>query len=342
MRFSVIVPVYNVEDYIQKCLESILRQEFDDYEIIVVDDETPDNSMAIVENMAQAYPGKIKIVHQTNKGLGGARNTGVQAAMGEYLIFVDSDDYIADGTLKLADARLNETPVDMLMFNFLEVLPSGEVLAKPTFFPQDTVCETTAQKAQLLLAPPCAWNKVFRREFYVNSGVSFPEKMWYEDAVTRILTAKADKVLLCKEHLYYYVQRQGSIMNSKVSPRVLDIITVTDLVYRAFEIDGLIDVYRDAIEAALTHSMFTIAENVYRQSPGDALQNQIMTYIAEKFPSYLENAYLSKSLKREIHCLVKENYIQYKWYKGIDKAKIMAYQNPVLRGINTLRKKIGL
>ncbi|MBR2040542.1 MAG: glycosyltransferase family 2 protein [Clostridia bacterium] len=340
MKFSVIVPVYNVEKYIKKCLESVLNQDFDDYEIVVVDDETPDNSMQIVGQLAQNHPEKFNIIHQENKGLGGARNTGIAAAKGEYLIFIDSDDYIEKDMLSKIDARLSEIPCDMVMFNFSEVTEAGNLIGKQTFFREDEICQTAEEKSKLLLAPPCAWNKVFRREFFIESGVLFPEKTLYEDVVTRILTAKANKIFLCDEHFYNYVQRQGSIMKSKVSPRVLDIIKVTDLVCDTFEKEGLMAEYKDVIEAAQTHSLFTIAENVYNQSPSDPMQKDITGYITEKFPNYLNNLYLPKNIKKEIYCLVNTKYIKYKYYKMIDKMKVAIYNNFFFTTLNKIRKKI--
>ena len=342
MKFSVIVPVYNVEKYIKKCLESVLNQDFDDYEIIVVDDETPDGSMKIVEGLAQKYPEKFNIIHQENKGLGGARNTGVAAAKGEYLIFIDSDDYIEKDMLSKIDARLSEIPCDMVMFNFSEVTEAGNLIGKQTFFREDEICQTAEEKSKLLLAPPCAWNKVFRREFFIGSGVLFPEKTLYEDVVTRILTAKASKICLCNGHFYNYVQRQGSIMKSKVSPRVLDIIKVTHLLRNTFENEGLMPEYREVIEASQTHSLFTIAETVYKQSPENKMLKDITGYIVDNFSNYLSNSYLAENIKKEIYYLINEKYFKYRFCKLIDKTKIMIYNNPIFLGLNNFRKKIGL
>ena len=342
MKFSVIIPVYNVEKYIKKCLESVLNQTFNDYEIIVVDDETPDKSIEIVEEIAQSHPEKINIVHQKNKGLGGARNTGVSVATGEYIVFIDSDDYIENNMLSKINQTVNKTPCDIVMFNFYEVSESGEKLSTQTIFKENKLCQTKEDKIELLLAPPCAWNKVFRREFYIASNVLFPEKTLYEDVVTRILTAKANNICLLNDYFYNYVQRKGSIMNSTVSPRVIDIIKVTDLVCDAFEKENLMADYKETICAAQTHSLFTIAENVYNQSPSHEMQKTITTYILNKFPNYLNNTLLPTNLKKLICYLVNEDYIKYKYQKTIEKIKFLIYNNRLLRSLNRLRKKIGL
>ena len=114
MRFSIIIPVYNVEKYIEKCMASVMGQSFTDYEVIVVDDESPDNSMAVVERYAEEYPGKIRMIRQKNTRQGGARNHGVRYAKGDYLLFVDSDDYVHPDMLKTVDERLKQQPCDIL------------------------------------------------------------------------------------------------------------------------------------------------------------------------------------------------------------------------------------
>ena len=115
MRFSIIIPVYNVEKYIRKCMDTVMNQTFRDYEVIVVNDETPDNSMKIVQEYVDAFPGMIQVIHQKNTRQGGARNNGVTKARGEYLLFVDSDDYVATTMLETVDARLKANPCDVLV-----------------------------------------------------------------------------------------------------------------------------------------------------------------------------------------------------------------------------------
>ena len=92
MRFSIIVPVYNVEKYVKKCLESIVNQTYRDYEVIIVNDGSTDGSIRIVNQFIEEDPNRIRLINQQNKGLGGARNTGLENALGEYIVYLDSDD----------------------------------------------------------------------------------------------------------------------------------------------------------------------------------------------------------------------------------------------------------
>ncbi len=340
MRFSIIVPVYNVENYITQCLDSIVNQTFGDFEVVVVDDQTPDNSMQIVQTFADRYPDKFQVIHQQNKGLGGARNTGVAAAKGEYLIFIDSDDYIKIDMLQILDAHIRRSPCDILEFNYLEVSPSGRVLRRQSLCDEVSVYTQVEDKAKLMLGPPIACNKVFRREFFIGSGVLFPEKTRYEDAVTRILTAKAESVVCCTEHLYHYVQREGSIMNSEISPRVLDIAKVVDLVYDAFVRDDLLTGYGNALEASMIMSLMRIIDDVYRQSPNHPLQQQLVAYTVGKFPAYTENVYLTSDAKKKLGCLERGDVAGYKQCCRIMKMKSAILQVYLFRWLNKLRKSI--
>ena len=123
-KISVIIPVYNVEKYLSKCIESVLEQDFSDYEIILIDDGSTDTSGKLCDEYAENYSA-IKVIHQQNKGLGGARNTGIEAAEGQYLLFVDSDDYIRDNimTFLYDTAVCNDS--DIVAFGMDYVYESG-------------------------------------------------------------------------------------------------------------------------------------------------------------------------------------------------------------------------
>ena len=116
MQFSIIIPVYNTEKYLTKCLESVLKQNFEDYEILVVNDGSTDSSKDILKEF-QCKNSKIKIFNQLNRGLGGARNTGIVNAQGEYLLFLDSDDYLAENAIYILDKYIRRNNPDILAFD---------------------------------------------------------------------------------------------------------------------------------------------------------------------------------------------------------------------------------
>lgn len=339
MKFSIIIPVYNVEQYIEKCLLSVLKQDYCDYEIIVVDDETPDNSMELVSRISKEFPNKIKIIHQKNKGLGGARNTGVLAASGDYIIFLDSDDYIDSNMLQgLSDSIGLEAP-DMVIFNFLFVNTKGKTLSKQRVCEENRICSTEEDKAALLLSPPAAWNKVYKRSFYLESGAMFPEKVLYEDSITRYLIVKAKSILCCNNYWYNYVQRSNSIMHGEVSPKVLDIIKATERALELFDKENLTEC-RVPVEATLAKSIFVIAQDAYEKQQDNQYVKQLMEYLTSTFQSYRENPYLGDADKQMIEALLSGNHSKYRKQNRIIrfKERLMGYS--FIRWLNTLRKKL--
>ena len=339
MRFSIIVPVYNVEEYLKKCLDSVAKQRFCDYEVIIVDDETPDNSMAIAQTYVDADPKRFRIIHQKNKGLGGARNTGVAAAEGEYLVFLDSDDYIHEEMLEILDRKLRDNPCDIIAFNYCMVSISGEIILDYKVFSDNVMISSVEEKNAQFQNPPAAWNKVFLRSFYNQSGVSFPEKVLYEDVVTRILMAKAERIQLCTESLYFYVQRPGSIMNSQVSPRVLEIKQVTELVREAFICDGLYAEYKEALDAAMIGSIVSVAEGVRERVKKHPYQKELLQYLVKTFPDYQSNRVLWDNVKKRVKYLLLGSDWKYDLYvKRIPRIKGAILKMPFVKLLNDRRK----
>lgn len=340
MRFSLIVPVYNVEQYIEKCLQSIVDQTFHDYEVIVVDDETPDNSMDIVRRFEEAYPEKFIVIHQKNKGLGGARNTGVGVARGEYLLFVDSDDYLHPELLQTANQRLTEGNADLMIFNYDEVTVNGKVLNRVCACERDGILETPQERRELLLSLPAAWNKVYRREFYLSSGVTFPDKTWYEDLVTRILVAKAERIALCTEHFYYYVQRSGSIMNSNISPRKLEIIPMMDRVCDAFREESLWELFGAHLEASMLSSALHILDSINAIDIDSDLQAQLIDASLERFPDWKNNSILADISKAKLEVAATHDFRGYRNILRKQQVKGALLRVPLISWLNRLRKRV--
>lgn len=213
-KFSIIIPVYNVEDYIKKCLDSVFFQTEKDFEVIVVNDGTKDNSMDIVKNY------NVKVIEQENKGLSAARNRGVQVATGEYIIFLDSDDYIEEKLLEEINKSLKNNP-DLVRFQIKEVYPDREIEYKENSFTGLTGEEAFKKMVEYHFVEN-AWCYAIKRKYYLESGFKFKEGAIHEDfGLTPLVIIKASQVNSISYIGYNYVQRQGSIMNSKDSAKEL-------------------------------------------------------------------------------------------------------------------------
>lgn len=339
MRFSIIIPVYNVEKYIRKCMDTVMNQTFRDYEVIVVNDETPDNSMKIVQEYVDAFPGMIQVIHQKNTRQGGARNNGVTKARGEYLLFVDSDDYVAATMLEILDARLQENPCDILGFQHITVSPEGEALYEYSDGMLKPGVYDPRQDHQILMLACNPWGKAFRREFYVGSGIRFPEQLLYEDAVTRVLYALASSVVLCDDRLYYYVQSSNSSMRRNISEKMLDILTVTDIVIQEFKNRDLYEVFRDQLDCALIYGILYVLNFINGTDKKHPIQIPMADYIRIHFPDYKKNPNIGSTLSQALDYLVEHQFGKYHFRILVcSRIKEQILRIPVLEKINQLRK----
>lgn len=224
MKFSIIVPVYNVKDYLAECLQSVLSQNFQDYELILVDDGSTDGSGVLCDDYASKYP-QVKVVHRENGGLSAARNSGVQESQGDYLIFLDSDDWwLGDFLGKVAERATG----DVMMFDVQEVTPTGNKHLELTKGLADSYA--TGEEfflAALRLNPYYrwyAWMYAYRREFWLQNGFAYPEGYSYEDTGTtyKVLLAAKQVSVLHEEVYAYRRSRAGSITSDLKGKVILD------------------------------------------------------------------------------------------------------------------------
>ncbi len=295
MRLSVVIPVYNVADYLCQCVDSVLANDYDDYEIVLVDDGATDGVCpGLCDKYAQKYPQRIRVLHQQNQGLGGARNSGLKAANGDYVFFVDSDDYIAPNSLRLLSDAIDATHADIYSFQIICTDGEGHddplqisKLYEGTF--------TLQQRPDFLLALPAAWARIWNRELLLNSGVWYPSRVWYEDIRTSSKWfALAQSIQVLPDHLYYYRNmRAGSIMRSSNPERNREILEAFDDILHWFEQQGLLERYRSELcRLAVDHILLAASVRVARLDPKAPLLGQLREYMEEHFPDYRENPYL--------------------------------------------------
>ncbi|MBM7171605.1 CDP-glycerol glycerophosphotransferase family protein [Streptomyces sp. G44] len=226
-RLSVVVPVYNVELYLDECLESLAAQTFTDFEVVMVDDGSTDGSAAIAGRFAAADP-RFRLISQENKGLGAARNTGVRemSPHSEYLAFVDSDDTLPATAYALLIETLDETGSDFAAGNVTRFRSAGYVQSPVHRVPfAATRLRTHVSKFRPLLTDRTAWNKVYRRSFWEEHRLAYPEAMLYEDAPVSVPAHYlADAVDVLSEPIYNWREREigeRSITQNRTNPQGL-------------------------------------------------------------------------------------------------------------------------
>ena len=234
---SIIVPVYNTQKYLNKCLDSLTGQTIQDIEIIAVNDGSTDESGAILETYRNKFPEKVKVISQKNSGISAARNKGMESAAGKYITFIDSDDSIDLQFCEKMLKKIEDEQLDVAVCDFYEV---DEDSCKKKYnqiidFESTTVYEEPRLLFHVNTSP---WNKLYRKEFLDNNRILFPLNVKYEDAVfLQAIMAKGGKIGKLNEALIFYLIRSGS-ETTVVKENVVDIFKILDQINKLYRAAG--------------------------------------------------------------------------------------------------------
>lgn len=220
---SVIVPVYKVEKYLSQCVESIQNQTYRDLEIILVDDGSPDRCPQICDEYAK-NDARVKVIHQENKGLSGARNAGLNMATGEYIAFVDSDDFILPQMFETLQKKMMTEKAALGICSYVKVDAAGNTkdnvspIKDEVLTGYETLKKLPLEKGWYYIT---VWNKLYKKELFDN--LRFAERRMHEDEwiIHKILLA-SENVVTISEKMYCYRNTENSLMTSKASVRRLD------------------------------------------------------------------------------------------------------------------------
>ena len=231
---SVIVPCWNVENYVVDCLKSIRAQTFDRYEVICVDDGSTDGTSAILESYLREFPGNMRIItHGENLGLGDARNTAIAHARGEYLASVDSDDWIDHSMLEKLYSAAVEFDADIVSVGLKEISPRGAVVGRHSYARSHRLISESDNLFRL--CAPAFGNKLCRRDLFSRAQISFPSGIYFEDlATTPRLLARASTIAYIEGTSYNYRQRKGSIVRSLGLKHILGYIQAFEILENFF------------------------------------------------------------------------------------------------------------
>lgn len=251
---SVIVPVYNVEGYVKDCVQSLLKQSYSNLEIILVDDGSTDNSGLICDELSQTDR-RVKVIHKKNGGLSDARNVGIEHATGEFLSFVDSDDYLSTECINTLYNLLMDYNADISVMRLYKTYTrtcneKGSKDVIRTYSKQEAMCEMLY--ARDFTASACA--KLYKSELF--ETIRFPYGKLSEDVFTIYDVVNLTKLIVYSNEIgYYYYTRQGSIINSKFNPRQMDVVEALKILSNKISLEeyDLVDAYASQmVECTLT------------------------------------------------------------------------------------------
>lgn len=331
MRFSILVPVYNVEEYLEQCVESLLSQTYEDYEIILVDDGSTDSSGRICDRYAENHPEKIKAVHKMNEGLVSAREHGIKNAAGEYCLFVDSDDFVEKNLLEAVEACLAaNADTDMVIYSFNYYRNGQKSARSKTLAQKETVFQGKEKNGlyEALISTPlitALWIKAVKTEILKKDSTDYSlyyDKNMAEDMFRSVyLVTAAEKIVYINEPLYNYRTNDVGISRS-YRPQTIpkkNILYVYDRFRDYLPKWGLDDrEHRQKLNARwLNEAMYTFSQ-YYENASASAERKAVLRYdwglmLPEEAKTDISE-YENKSYRRLYEWLGKKQFCRIRLY----------------------------
>ena len=307
---SIIVPVYNVEQYLEKCVDSIINQKYKNLEIILVDDGATDSSSKLCDELAK-IDNRIKVYHKENGGLSDARNYGVERATGDYIGFVDSDDYIdAEMYEKLYEAIKKEN-VDVAECNLKIIYPNRvELFTEQNYYNVCTKQEYLEEylKIEKIFGSACV--RLIKSN--IAKKLKFPVGKLYEDTYYAYdLIEKVDRYVIMNNPYYNYLMRENSITNTKFNPRIFDLIEIVEKFRKTTyeNYPGL----KEAVDCRKMYAYFSVLNSILLEENyrDNEYYSEILSYFKRNYISLLKNKYINRNRKLSV-ILIKLNIDLYR------------------------------
>lgn len=289
-KVSIIVPVYNVEKYIERCLDSLVNQTLKDIEIIIVNDGSTDGSKEIIQKYLNKYK-NIVYLEKENGGLSSARNYGIPYAKGEYIGFVDSDDYVEITMYEKMYNKAIEEKSDMVECDFIWEYPNKK---------REDIGKIYSDKKEAIVeARVVAWNKIIKKDIIEKTKITFPEGLRYEDIEFFYkIVPYLNKISFVKETLVHYVQRESSIANTQ-NERTGEIFKIWENVLNYYIENNIFNEYRSELEYSYTRILLCSSlkriTKVKDRKVRKALIKLTWQNLNKKFPQWKQNKYLNST-----------------------------------------------
>ncbi len=293
-KVSVIVPVYNTEKYLEKCLDSLVNQTLDELEIVVINDGSKDSSPVIIQKYIDKYPQKIVYRSQENSGQAVARNKALTLCSGEYVGFLDSDDFVKLDMFERMYQKAVEADADYVACGYTDLTYEGDKEIELQHYVASKVALQTRDMYKSALVSP--FLHLYRRDILQKSLVKFPEGVIYEDTAFYLnLIPYIKKLAVIEEPLAYRVRHSNSTMTTFKAEKVAQIFPVIDAAISYYRENAFYDTYKDeltyfCVRVLLCSSMQRIGR-VEEKTARKELVQKTIAYIEKEFPDYRQNPY---------------------------------------------------
>ncbi|NTJ52570.1 glycosyltransferase [Enterococcus faecium] len=293
-EISIIVPVYKVEPYLRKCVDSILAQTFTDFEVILVDDGSPDNSGKICDEYA-SKDSRVRVIHKKNGGLSSARNAGIDVARGKYLGFVDSDDYIEKDMYELLYDNIVKEQADLSICGIYDVYEGKKPVNKPTIKKTVTATEGLLLILHGNIISVHAVNKLYKRELF--STLRYPEGKYHEDSFVIVdLLDRCKKIAIDSKQKYYYYHRLDSINTETFSAKQFEFIEAW--VINENKLRGRGKKIEEAAHQRVCFANFLVLDKIVTAKATNLPETKkIVHYLRNNFLFIMRNRIFTKSRK---------------------------------------------
>lgn len=313
MELSIIVPVYNMMSggKLKNCLDSLMKQDIEDMEIIAVDDKSTDDSLALLESYSERYGARfVTIASPENRRQGGAKNLGLQRAKGRWIGFVDSDDWIAEDMFSKLLKKAEETGADVVGCNYLITDEIGKETGRMIHnnSAEQTGLLGETQYKKLILHPDSMVVKVYRRELFEKWDIRFPERMFYEDnAISALPLLYASRFERVEEPLYFYYQHAGSTVHTVSMDRCEDRMKAMEFYKAEYVRRGFFERYREEIiykiiELGYQNTLFSYLQTAC--CPSLNFVRKLRRFLLAQAPDYADNIYYKQYTDRESKKLI--------------------------------------
>lgn len=323
---SIVVPIYKVEKYLEKCIDSIINQDYKNLEIILVDDGSPDRCPQTCDEYANKDE-RIKVIHKENGGLSDARNAGIKVATGKYIAFIDSDDYVTENYISTLLYTIKKYDADISACNYIKLYEdSGIEKVKPKTN-EDLVMTNIEAMKDLFTLPNnsdvVAWNKLYKTSLFTQNNIEFPKGKLHEDNFTTYkLYYYSNKVVFTNVPCYYYLQRKDSIMGKKFNIKRLDILLACyqqiDFIHK-----NNLNLHDEVLFNSFLIHLYILDLLLRATNVNKKILINVSDYIVSNEKEFINNKYISKKHRLRIYALKKGIWC-YKLYDNFCKfAKII-------------------